>query len=256
MKKLLLVLVALMMVVSGCGKKGQAPQETQQEQGTQQENGENPAVQENGGAQETHEAATAITENVEPVIDEPIITEDVQEGDYTSQFIAKFLDSGAYYLKVNVSENGKVGEYEIAVNGDKSAIKDGQGVKIVDAGTLYFVLNDSNFVIKQEMADKLFENSTNFIFERQLSGDKEKLVSSGKEEINGQEFFCEEFKNEDVTVKYYYDDKTIRYVKTIDALGNEKHTQVLELTHNVPESLFVIPEDYIVQDLSEIQEAQ
>ena len=239
MRKFFLVLVAVMVLLSGCGK----------------ENPENKSETPDTDTQQTQisKPEDVAFETVEPSTDEPIITEESQEGDYTSVFISKFLDSGTYYLKTNVIENGETEQIEMAVSGEKTAYKDNSGIQIVDGDTLYYVMSDQKCVFKQSNAQKLFENATNFILERQMSGNKEKLVSTGKEDIKGQELSYEEFSNEGRTIKYYYDDKTIRYVKAIKADGTEKLTQVLELTHTIPEGLFDIPSDYIVQDLSEME---
>lgn len=240
MKRIILVLIALMMIVSGCGKKGQdiaqnSGQQTEQEQQGTTSNEENAA------------------EEAAPLADAPIVTEDKQIGDYTTEFISKYIDSGMYYLKTNVTEKGETKSIEIAVSGEKAALKDESGVKIIDGDKLFFVLHEQKAVITSPVAESMKEGFSNFILEKQVSGVREMLVSTGTEEINGQQLSMEEFKNGDMTLKYYYDNKTIRYVKQITADGTEKLTEVLELTHNVPQDIFTVPADYMVQDLSALQ---
>ena len=222
-----------MTIVSGCGKKAQNPQEGLRQSGQT-------------------EVVTG-TESMASHKDTPLVTTDKQIGDYTTEFISKYIDSGEYYLKTDVTENGQTKSVEIAVSGERAALRDERGVKITDGGSLYFVLHDKKTVLTSPVAESMKEDFASFILERQVSGVKELLVYAGKEALNGQEFSVEEFKNGNKTIKYYYDDKTLRFVNEISADGAVKLTQVLELTHSIPADIFDVPDDYTVQDLSMLQ---
>ena len=96
MKKILVVMLAAMLVLSGCGKK-KANDAANTETSTETAGGDMAQNTDNSAAAE--QAKTA----VEPKVDEAIVTSNEKPGDYTTSFISKFIESGTYYIKRNVT---------------------------------------------------------------------------------------------------------------------------------------------------------
>lgn len=234
MKKLFILMLAVMMVVSGCGKKAEDVVSTE----------------ENNVKTQT---ATTNFENVEPKAEKDIITEETVLGDYTSEFLLQYVEGGAYYIVQNSIIDGKVTKVEIAVKGEKAAEKVENQVKVIDGDKLFYVIHDSKAVLTADVADSMKEGFTDFISVKTSAEAKSALQNTGEEELQGEKYGFEEFKNEDGTItKFYYDDKTLRYVKVVKN-NAEELIQVLELSTKVPEDIFSVPDGYIVKDINNIQ---
>lgn len=234
MKKLFILMLVVMMVVSGCGKKE-----------------ENVVSPEENNVKNQTEATNF--ESVEPKAEKDIITEETVLGDYTSEFLLQYVEGGAYYIVQNSIIDGKVTKVEIAVKGEKVAEKIDGHVKVIDGEKLFYVIHDSKAVLTATVADEMKEGFTDFISVKTSEEAKSALQNTGEEELQGEKFGFEEFKNADGTItKFYYDDKTLRYVKVIKN-DSEELIQVLELSTNVPEDIFDVPDGYIVKDISQMQ---
>ena len=236
MKKICIFLLAMLVAVGGCGKK---PAENKSE---------------STASPEISEAAKkGEFEKVEPKIDEPIITEETVLGDYTSEFLSKYVEGGSYYIVQNSVIDGVTTKVEIAVKGDKASEKIGNEVKIIDGDMLYYVIHDSKAILTSPVAMSMKEGFTDFISVKTSAEAQSALQNTGEEELQGEKFGFEEFKNADGTVaKYYYDDKTLRYVKVNKADGEEELIQVVQISANIPDEMFKVPDGYVVQDLSKM----
>lgn len=232
MKKFYIILFVMIFGITACGKKGAvAPTQSPA-----------PAAQE----------AANVEEYVPP--QEDIITEETVLGDYTSEFLMKYVESGTYYISQNTTVNGETTNVAIAVSGQKSAEKIGTQVKIVDGDKFYYVIHDSKLVLTATAADEMKEGFTDFISVKTSAEAKNSLQNTGEEEINGTKYGFEEFKSEaGIISKFYYDDVTLRYVKITDANGREELIEVLAISSTVPEDIFSVPSDYVSKELSEMQ---
>jgi len=193
-------------------------------------------------------------EKVKPVVDEPIVSEDVKIGDYTSEFLSKYIEDGSYYIVQNSIIDGKVTKVEIAVSGEKASEKVGTQVKVIDGDKLFYVIHDSKAVLTSPVADSMKEGFTDFISVKTSAEAGSALQNTGEEEVQGEKFKFEEFKNADgVIAKYYYDDVTLRYVNITKADGANELIQVEKISEKIPDDMFKVPSDYIVQDISKMQ---
>lgn len=246
MKKIFAVMLASMLLLSGCGKK-KADDAATTGTNTEATNGDTAQNKDNT------EAAQQANESVTPQVDEAIVTSNEKPGDYTTSFIAKFIESGTYYIKRNVTTSDGTVASEVAAEGRKVAVRESEGTKIIDGDMLYYVFPEQKTVLTSPVADSMKEGFTNFIVAKAASAATDKFVGASEEEVNGEKLTCEEFKDADGnTVKYYYDSKTIRYVKQISGDGSETMTQILVLSHTVPAGFFDVPDGYTVQDLSKM----
>ena len=238
MKKLLLILLSAMLMLSACGEKEETKTEEKKKETIQQEK---EVVSEEFG-------------NVKIEVDEPIVTENTVLGDYTGEFLSKYVEGGKYYIVQNSIIDGNTTQVEIAVDGVKASEKIGTQIKIIDKDMLYFVIHDNKAIITSPVADSMKEGFTNFISVKTSAEAQAALQNTGEEELFGEKFGFEEFKNKDgIVAKYYYDDITLRYVKMTDENGKEEIIQVVKISTDIPEEMFKIPDGYVIQDLSKIQ---
>ena len=238
MKKICILFLAILFVVSGCGKKAV-------------DEGKDPKETPNSEISET--AKKGEFEKVEPKVDEPIVTEETVLGDYTSEFLSKYVEGGSYYIVQNSVIDGVTTKVEIAVKGDKASEKIGNEVKIIDGDMLYYVIHDSKAILTSPVAMSMKEGFTDFISVKTSAEAQSSLQNTGEEELFGEKFGFEEFKNADGTVaKYYYDDTTLRYVKVTKKDGGEELIQVVQISTKIPDEMFKVPDGYVIQDLSKM----
>jgi len=282
MKKIIAILLMIMLVaVTACSNKQisgtptkvtqetkteNKEEQTQTKEETEKSNEESaPEKVEEANKEETNPAeekqpATETPaqdvefEKVKPVVDEPIVSEDVKIGDYTSEFLSKYIEDGSYYIVQNSIIDGKVTKVEIAVSGEKASEKVGTQVKVIDGDKLFYVIHDSKAVLTSPVADSMKEGFTDFISVKTSAEAGSALQNTGEEEVQGEKFKFEEFKNADgVIAKYYYDDVTLRYVNITKADGANELIQVEKISEKIPDDMFKVPSDYIVQDISKMQ---
>ena len=239
MKKICILILAMLVIIAGCGK----------EKSKMEEAVKNPSEVH----VEVEETEREEFGKVDPKAEKDIIDEETVLGDYTSEFLSQYVAGGTYYIVQNSIKDGKVTKVEIAVKGDKAAERIGTQVKFIDGDKLYYVIHDSKAVLTSPVADSMKEGFTDFISVNTSEEAKSALQNTGEEEFQGEKFGFEEFKNADGTVtKFYYDDKTLRYVK-VNKNGAEEIIQVIELSTKVPADIFDVPDGYIVKDISNMQ---
>lgn len=244
MKKVIIfIVVVVIFVMTGCS---QTPQGTPTNSGDESLSATNDVA--------VTEEKSGEFQNVEPQIDEPIVSEETVLGDYTSEFLSKYVEGGNYYIVQNSIIDGAVTKVEIAVSGQKASEKVGTQVKIIDGDMLYYVIHDSKAILTSPVAMSMKEGFTDFISVKTSAEAQSTLQNTGEEELQGEKFGFEEFKNADGTVaKYYYDDVTLRYVKITKADGTEELIQVEKISKTIPEEMFKIPDGYVMQDISKME---
>ena len=174
MKKLLALLLCVMFVFCGCGKK--------------QENLKAPEQKASEGSK-----IEAEFENVESKAEKDIITDDTVLGDYTSEFLAKYVEGGSYYIVQNFIKGNEITKMEIAFKGNKAAEKTGTQVKVIDGDNLFYVIHDSKLVLTSPVAPSMKEGFTNFITVKTSAEAKSALKNTGEENLKGEKFAFEEF---------------------------------------------------------------
>ena len=141
------------------------------------------------------------------------------------------------------AKSSNVAYTDTIYNGDESKfiIKDGNSYLLNDDSKIYYTYqnNDVNF-------NKVLE---------QLDEIKNAELIEGKEEIEGKEYYYEEYsgftnfafklsdtETEDVKTRFYFDGNDLVYIKTI--IGDIQELLKVEINDKVDSSLFEIPTDY------------
>lgn len=230
MKKLLVLTLAMLLVFCGCGKKAE---------NTEAPSNSNDTVQES-----TPEA---------PVVDEPIVTDDVELGEYAGKFIAKYVESGTFYIKERTEANGEMQETELAISGNKASLRTADTNQIVDGDTLYLVMHDQKAVLTSPVAEVMKDNMMQSLGIKTAQDAEDNFLSTGTEEVNGTQCSYEEYQNGTEKIKYYFDTETVRYIKHTAEDGGETLYEILQISKEVPKDMFDIPDGYVIQDLSSIQ---
>ena len=122
-----------------------------------------------------------------------------------------------------------------------------------EKGTYYIVHDEQEYYYNDEKSDVEID-----IY--QLKELIKNEFNSGKEVIDGKEFYYEEFKNEnglfniyadfdeesDVKIRFYYDENNLVYIKNIITNEENQHEELIKssLKYEIDETLFTIPDNY------------
>jgi hypothetical protein len=230
MKKILLFLLVSMLIFSACSRQNV----------------------ENSQGDEVTESSPEPGE--EPGNSVEIVSEETKPGEYVPVMLNEYISKGTYYMKQKTTEDGKEVVFEVALDGNKAAKKDSTGTKVIEGETLYYVIPDQKLVLTSLVDKSMKEEFTSIINVKTEEEAKAAFVSTGQEKIKDTEYTYEEYKNhEGKLVRYYFDSKTIRYIKQINDDGTDKLIEILEFSANIPDGFFNVPDGYIVQDLSKIE---
>ena len=156
--------------------------------------------------------------------------------------------SGDNYI-VSLDEEG-VSTVIIAVKGENMYMN----VKETDSnisivykdGSTYIISHDDEMYMVSEGKDEEMDENMSILSKEDLAEIENAEYKTGKEEINGTEYYYEEYKidGEADTERYYFDGDNLVYIKTIDEDGEEEILKVLELSSEVDDSIFEIPSNY------------
>lgn len=233
MKKILISLFIIIFALTACGKQ-------------------NPATDNTDENQPVSEKSSEV--NTEPGESVVIVTDEKKPGEYVPTMLSEFVSAGTYYMRQKTTEDGKEAVIEVAVTGDKAAKKDSSGTQIIEGQTLYFVIPEQKVVLTSPVDESMKKGFTAIINVKTEEEAKNALLGTGKEAIKDVEYTYEEYKNtEGKLVRYYFDSKTIKYIKQFDNNGTEKLTEILEFSTKIPEGFMDVPDGYIVQDLSKLE---
>lgn len=111
--------------------------------------------------------------------------------------------------------------------------------------TTYIILYGEKSYLKEEGKDEdALEDMTIFSAE-DLDKIKDKEYITGKETIEGKEYYYEEYKddNDNEIIKFYFQGNDLKYIKNISE-EEEVLLKVNELSSKVDDSLFDVPSDY------------
>lgn len=235
MKKTLFLLLAITLVFTACNKQK--------------------AVKDNNDKEEIASTESNSELSTEPGESVEIVTEESKPGEYVSVMLTKYVSTGTYYMRQKITKDGENIIKEVAVTGNKAAMKDSSGTQIIDDETLYYVIPEQKVVLTSLVDESMKKGYTAIISVKTEEEALAALQSTGKEKINDIEYTYEEYKNSKGNLeRYYFDSSTIRYIKQYDAQSVETLTEILELSLKIPNGFFDIPDGYIVQDLSKMQE--
>lgn len=230
MKKLLAIILALALCASfaACGKKTEAPAA--------------------GGEPQPEQSAP--------------VAAAYTTGDYTKAFAKEMgnLAKGPFRMamKTTVDYEGTASDVDMTmyVDGEnKMAVDmtlDGQAMRIVYKDGDGYILFDSEKMAMKAGAvdvDDALESVTD------VTDDADDAVfTGGTEDIDGKSYVWEEI--EDSDTKMYFDESTgaLKYIKSVSD-GQESTTEITAYDNNVDASVFEIPSDYEIVDLSELSAA-
>ncbi|MBR0599064.1 DUF4412 domain-containing protein [Sinanaerobacter chloroacetimidivorans] len=216
MKKILsciFVAIFVLVMVTGCGGGGE---KAQPENGVSQQESDNQQAEESSKNVDTDSLGDKLA----------------------STYIAMMKDE-KYLMKYKASLDmeGQQVEMEatVAVKGDDTAIiSKGAGMEstmIFKDDTMYMVDHGAKSVLVMAQTDKVEDETINT--------EGITYVGSGKE--GGLTY--EEYSTEDGTLKYYFDGKKLVKI-TADIAGLTTTMEILEMSNQVPDSLFEIPAGY------------
>ena len=169
------------------------------------------------------------------------------EGALTKDIFVIF-DSGVYHLryvmeqggmKMNVDSYEKNGQYAMVIDtaGTKTrnVVKDGKSYTVMDAQKLVQVVDltsDSEAPGVGDTAELTF-------------------ISAGNREFKGIVYPFEEFSDESGgTVVFYVDGGELKGIRSVDGTGMATDMEVLAFDTNVPDSVFDIPKDYLMMEIT------
>ncbi|MBQ7623873.1 MAG: hypothetical protein IJS65_01185 [Clostridia bacterium] len=212
---LISLLLALVLCLAACGEKTAAP------------------VSDNGAKAETNEPAAPAAPDAEEAVP-------VNESRLAA-FYAKYVDDGEYALTLKTED----GDVDIAVKGDKQYIKtklEGQDMVILDLPDGYFLVSpDAKAAMKMAKTDEAEEEDV-------FSTDPTGTFVTGEEEINGKSYYYEEYEEEGEKTRFYFDGDLLKYALTPG--DTSSMTEFADIRNDVDDSVFEIPSDYEVTDLS------
>lgn len=164
----------------------------------------------------------------------------------TGKFYSQFKD-GKMTMEYEMEAEGMKMRVLSVTNGAKvysETMIDGQsmGSTLMDEEYMYIVDHNSKMIIQmnleentQQIVDTLIEEET---------ADLSTLVSSTKE-VNGKTYETEELVEEGAKVILCFDKDKLAYMIT-EMDGQEYIIQVIQMSNEIDESLFELPEDYEV----------
>ena len=111
-------------------------------------------------------------------------------------------------------------------------------------GYTYLISHDEKmYMVMEGKDDETFDDMSIFTAE-DLDKIKDEEYVSGKETIEGTEYFYEEYTDENEgTIRFYYSGDDLKYIKNIDG-DDEELIKVNNISSKVDDSLFEIPADY------------
>ncbi len=191
-----------------------------------------------GGTQKTEDKKAAGTEQSEKAGTDKM-------GAKLSAAYVDMMKNGNYLMKykANMEVEGQTTTVEatIAVSGEKTAVSSTtegyQSKAITMDDKLYMVDDNSKTVIV--MKAQPTETSEG------INTEGITYVGSGTED--GLAY--EEYSTSDSTIKYYFDGKDLVKIKLISEDAVVTEMEIIEMSNDVPESMFEIPADYQVTNM-------
>ena len=226
MKKFLALLLVVLLVFSLGACKKPLEEETSKE-GTEQNDPEQPGTPEKPSDEETPES-----------------------GAVSEKFFNMF-QGGKYRMKARMDVDGSgLAVLEVYVDGDLMATEmEMMGMQmrtVLSNNTSYTIMDDQKMVMIMEMPE---EQETGAI-----ETDGMEMTGSGTDEFCGKTLSYEEYANADgMKVQYFLDGSDLAGVRTVTEDG-VIDVEILELDKNVPASVFEIPSDYEMLDMSSMME--
>ena len=132
---------------------------------------------------------------------------------------------------------------------DLLASESGQHYTVIykDNKTYTILHEDKMYLVDDGKDEESFEDMQLFSAE-DLDEIKDEEYTTGKEKIDGKEYYYEEYKDEDGNPqRFYFSGDDLKYIKTVDDT-EETLIKVNKISSKVDDSLFDIPADYELFD--------
>ena len=163
------------------------------------------------------------------------------------------ISTDSYYMKYktkteDANGNSITATIELgAKDGNLAMNSEEMNIGMVKKGdTIYYVMHEQKSIVKYPLTEELQKQFADY----DVVGNKEEIdesyVGSGKEEVDGAEYYYEEYASKDqegAKTKYYFDGDELKYLKTI-VDDKEEIMEIIEFSDNVKDSLFELPSDY------------
>ena len=164
--------------------------------------------------------------------------------------IFDIVNSGTYHMKINIlmsseysSEDGFVVEVFVK-NGMTAVLVDFAGMDtqlIYKDGIIYTVIYDFEVVLTEE-ADPDDDIGYNITYDNMV------YIGEGSGDFRGKTYRYDEYRSEYGSQIFYFVDNGALKGKRIIMDGESSDMEILALDRNVPDSVFDIPEDFVVME--------
>ena len=240
MKKILVLLLALMMVFSfaACGSDEPADDPVQQEQQEQQPDGQEADEQQQSDEQEPEQQPS---EDIPEELEGYLAT---KTGKFYSQF------AGKMYMEYEMEMEGQKLTMITATSGDKSYSETiiggvSTGVSIIDGETMYVIDHASKMVIKMGLQADVQTIAGTIVEESDVNMGE---LKEGTRKIDGKTYETEEWIIDGGASIMCFDGDDLVYM--IGAFeGEEAVMKIIEASDKVDEKLFEIPDNYQMMEM-------
>ena len=240
MKKILVLLLALMMVFSfaACGSDEPADDPVQQEQQEQQPDGQEADEQQQSDEQEPEQQPS---EDIPEELEGYLAT---KTGKFYSQF------AGKMYMEYEMEMEGQKLTMITATSGDKSYSETiiggvSTGVSIMDGETMYVIDHASKMVIKMGLQADAQTIAGTIVEESDVDMGE---LKEGTRKIDGKTYETEEWIIDGGASIMCFDGDDLVYM--IGAFeGEEAVMKIIEASDKVDEKLFEIPDNYQMMEM-------
>ena len=170
-------------------------------------------------------------------------------GTKTGAFYSLFAD-GKMYIEYETEVEGQVMSMISATNGDKiySESRIGgetAGVSIIDGDVVYAIDHASKMVVKMALQADAQTMAADILEEEDVNLE---TMKTGTRTIDGKAYDTEEWIVEDGASIMCFDGDDLKYIVGIYD-GEEIVMKVIEVSDEVDDSLFVIPDDYEMMEM-------
>ena len=171
-----------------------------------------------------------------------------QAGSGKSAAYVKIFESGTYYMKSSITNEGMTMVMETyAKSGKMAVITTSQGMTnraVHKDGKSYMIMDSMQMVMVMPLTDAAKAGT--------IKTDSMKFASSGTAVFNGKTLPYDEYSNaEGLKIRYFVDGSKLAGVRTITKEGTFDIV-ITELNQNVPDKVFDIPSGYQIQEIPKL----
>ncbi|MGI6256520.1 MAG: hypothetical protein ACOYJU_00410 [Anaerovoracaceae bacterium] len=178
----------------------------------------------------------------------------------TAELFDQESEKNGYYLDLETTSEGEDLRLKIHIKGEYFYIEtiiNGSVVELIKNKDGYFILQPESrigYKINEEMFDDTVDIDHLSSMNRLLKGQK---ITRGKAKVDGVEYEFEEFREDDVIIKFMYDkEDKLRYIiaESEDDEDEPEKMKINAFKKKADESKFTIPENYKVEEWHEVDD--